>query len=160
VGIAIYSVIFILNRDPGSLPRIVVGTFLILTSLLTIIWRILYIRLYTSTGLQRRVLIVGAGKAGLTLAKVYHEATPRPFSLVGFIDDDVHKVNELYEGFLVLGTSVELLAIIDQYRVSDVVMAITGDIQGGTFQTILDVQERGVEVTRSESRSTILSPTG
>jgi exopolysaccharide biosynthesis polyprenyl glycosylphosphotransferase len=148
VGIAIYSVIFIFNRDPASLPRIVVGTFLILTSLLTIIWRILYIRLYTSTGLQRRVLIVGAGKAGLTLAKVYREANPRPFSLVGFIDDDIHKVNQLYEGFLVLGTSTELLAMIDQYRVSDVVMAITGDIQGGTFQTILDIQERGVEVTR------------
>ena len=45
VGIAIYSVIFIFNRDPASLPRIVVGTFLILTSILTIIWRILYIRL-------------------------------------------------------------------------------------------------------------------
>lgn len=148
VGIAIYSLIFIFNRDPASLPRIVVGTFIILTSLLTIIWRILYIRLYTSTGLQRRVLIVGAGKAGLTLARVYREANPRPFSLVGFIDDDLQKVKQLYEGFVVLGTSTELLSIIDQYRVSDVVMAITGDIQGGTFQTILDVQERGVEVTR------------
>ena len=148
VGIAIYSVIFILNRDPASLPRIVVGTFIILTSLLTIIWRILYIRLYTSTGLQRRVIIVGAGKAGLTLAHVYREANPSPFSLVGFIDDDRSKVSQLFEGYLVLGTSGELLDIIDQYHVTEVVMAITGDIQGGTFQTILDVQERGLEVTR------------
>ncbi len=36
----------------------------------------------------------------------------------------------------------------DQYRISDVVVAITGDVQGSTFQTILDVQERGVEVSR------------
>ncbi len=76
VGIVIYSLIFIFNRDPASLPRIVVGTFIILTSLLTITWRIFYIRLYTSTGLQRRVLIVGAGKAGITLARVYSEANP------------------------------------------------------------------------------------
>ena len=148
VGIVIYSLIFILNPDPGSLPRIVVGTFIIITSLLTIAWRGSYIRLYTSTGLQRRVLIVGAGKAGLTLARVYCDANPRPFNLVGFIDDDVQKINQLYEGYPVIGTSRDLLAIIDQYRVSDVVMAITGDIQGSTFQTILDVQERGVEVTR------------
>ena len=148
VGIVIYSLIFIFNRDPASLPRIVVGTYIILTSLLTIVWRGFYIRLYTSTGLQRRVLIVGAGKAGLTLAKVYCEVNPRPFSLVGFIDDDVQKINQHYEGYPVIGASRELIAIIDQYRVSDVVMAITGDIQGGTFQTILDVQERGVEVTR------------
>ncbi len=67
---------------------------------------------------------------------------------MGFIDDDVQKINQLYEGYPVIGASRDLLAIIDQYRVSDVVMAITGDIQGGTFQTILDVQERGVEVTR------------
>jgi exopolysaccharide biosynthesis polyprenyl glycosylphosphotransferase len=148
VGIVIYSLIFILNKDPVSLPRIGVGSFIILTSLLTVVWRGFYIRLYTSTGLQRRVLIVGAGKAGLTLAKVYCEANPRPFTLVGFIDDDVQKINQLYDGYPVIGASRDLLAIIDQYRVSDVVMAITGDIQGGTFQTILDAQERGVEVTR------------
>ena len=34
----------------------------------------------------RRVLIVGAGKAGMTLARVYTAANPKPFSLIGFID--------------------------------------------------------------------------
>ncbi len=147
IGIVAYSLIFIFNQDPQALPRIGVGAFIVLAFFLTLIWRISYIRLYTSSGMQRRVLIVGAGKAGLTLAQVYCEASPRPFSLIGFIDDDFQKIDQVLEGFPVLGASKDLLPIVDQYHVSDVVIAITGEIQGSTFQTILDVQERGVEVT-------------
>ncbi len=84
----------------------------------------------------------------MTLAHVYCEASPPPFSLIGFIDDDFQKIDQMFAGYPVIGASKDLLAIIDQYRVSDVVMAITGDIHGGTFQTILDIQERGVEVSR------------
>jgi exopolysaccharide biosynthesis polyprenyl glycosylphosphotransferase len=149
IGAVAYALIFIFNQDPtSSLPRIGIGAFIALASLFTLILRLSYIRLYTSSGLQRRVVIVGAGKAGMTLAKVYCEANPPPFSLIGFIDDDFQKTDKLYYGYPVIGGSKNLLAIVDQYRVSDVVVAITGDIQGSTFQTILDVQERGVEVSR------------
>jgi exopolysaccharide biosynthesis polyprenyl glycosylphosphotransferase len=148
IGIVIYALVFIFNQDPGSLPRIAVGAFIVLASVLNLIFRLSYIRLYTSSGLQRRVLIVGAGKAGMTLAHVYCEMNPPPFSLIGFIDDDFQKLDQMFAGYPVIGASKDLLAIIDQYRVSDVVVAITGDVQGSTFQTILDVQERGVEVSR------------
>ncbi len=148
VGIVVYSLVFILNREPTALPRIGVGAFIVLASLLTLFWRLLYIRLYTSSGRQRRMLIVGAGKAGMALARVYGLANPKPFNLIGYIDDDYQKQDQVCEGYPVVGASTDLLSIIDQYRVSDVVVAITGEVQGATFQTLLDVQERGVEVTR------------
>ncbi len=148
IGIVVYALIFIFNRDPNALPRIAVGAFIILASLFSIIWRAAYIRLYTSSGLQRRMLIVGAGKAGRTLAKLYRGLNPPPFSLVGFIDDDPKKNKHSYEGFPVVGSSKHLLEVVDQYRISDLVMAITGEVQGSPFQTILDAQERGVEVIR------------
>jgi exopolysaccharide biosynthesis polyprenyl glycosylphosphotransferase len=84
----------------------------------------------------------------MTLARVFAAANPKPFSLIGFIDDDRRKLHNLFEGFAVVGTSRDLLVIVDQYRVSDVVVAITGEVQGSTFQMLLDAQERGVEVTR------------
>jgi exopolysaccharide biosynthesis polyprenyl glycosylphosphotransferase len=148
IGIVIYSLVFIFNQDPASLPRIAVGAFIVLASLFTLILRLSYIRLYTTSGMQRRVLILGAGKAGMTLAQVYCKANPPPFSLLGFIDDDFQKIDKMFTGYPVIGASKDLLAIIEQYRVSDVVMAITGDVQGSTFQTVLDAQERGVEVSR------------
>ena len=47
-----------------------------------------------------------------------------------------------------MGDSEHLLDLVEDYRISDVVIAITGEIKGETFQTVLDVQERGIEVTR------------
>ena len=150
VGLLAYSLLFTINLDPNSLPRIAVGAFLVLASFLTLGWRAIYIRLYTSSGLMRRVLIVGAGKAGHSLADIYRKLSPPPFILLGFIDDDMRKRNKSYFGFAVLGTSEHLLDIIEDYRVSDIVVAINGEIKGETFQTILDTQERGVEISRMQ----------
>jgi exopolysaccharide biosynthesis polyprenyl glycosylphosphotransferase len=148
VGLLGYSLIFTINQDPNSLPRIGIGAFLLLASLLTLIWRAIYIRLYTSSGLMRRVLIVGAGKAGHSLADIYRKLSPPPFLLIGFIDDDPRKQGKSMHGFAVLGTSEKLLGVIEDYHISDIVVAINGEIKGETFQNILDVQEQGVEVTR------------
>ncbi|MBT3338178.1 MAG: sugar transferase [Anaerolineae bacterium] len=144
-----YALIFMIIKDPtSSLPRIVIGAFLLIAALLTWLWRLLYIRLYTSQGLTRRILIVGAGKAGATLAKAYEELEPKPFLLVGFSDDDPDKIGSKFEGFRVLGSNRDLIKLIEQHNINDIVVAITGSMMGSTFQTILDVQEAGVMVTR------------
>jgi exopolysaccharide biosynthesis polyprenyl glycosylphosphotransferase len=148
VGLLAYSLLFTINLDPNSLPRIAIGAFLVIASFLTLTWRAIYIRLYTSSGLMRRVLVIGAGKAGRTLIEAYKKLNPPPFLLIGFIDDDPAKRSKSYGGFGVLGDSEHLLDLIEDYRISDVVVAITGEIKGETFQTVLDIQERGVEVTR------------
>lgn len=148
VGLLAYSLLFTINLDPNSLPRIAIGAFLVIASFLTLTWRAIYIRLYTSSGLMRRVLVVGAGKAGRTLIEAYRKLNPPPFLLIGFIDDDPAKRNKSFGGFGVLGDSEHLLDLIEDYRISDVVVAVTGEIKGETFQTVLDIQERGVEVTR------------
>ncbi len=148
VGLLVYSLLFTINLDPNSLPRIAVGAFLVIASILTLGWRAIYIRLYTSSGLMRRVLIIGAGKAGHSLAGIYSKLNPPPFNLMGYIDDDPHKQGKLIQGFRVFGSSEKLLDIIDDMNISDIVVAINGEIKGETFQTILDAQERGLEVTR------------
>ncbi|MBK8822043.1 MAG: hypothetical protein IPN58_05390 [Anaerolineales bacterium] len=103
VGLLAYSLLFTINLDPNSLPRIAVGAFLVLASLLTLIWRGIYIRLYTSSGFMRRVLIVGAGKAGYSLADIYRKLNPPPFNLIGYIDDDPRKQGKSFHGFRVWG---------------------------------------------------------
>lgn len=148
VGLLGYSLLFTFNTDPNSLPRIAVGAFLVLASFLTLAWRGIYIRLYASSGLSRRVLIVGAGKAGKSLVDVYKKLLTSPFQLVGFVDDDPAKKNFSHQSYKVIADSEYLLDIIEDYRISDIVVAINGEIKGETFQTILDCQERGVEVIR------------
>jgi exopolysaccharide biosynthesis polyprenyl glycosylphosphotransferase len=148
VGLLAYSLVFIVRQDPNSLPRIGVGGFLLYASALTLGWRMVFIRIYKSTGLRRRTLIVGAGNAGQTLAELYHTLGTRSFNIVGYVDDDEQKVGKSFQSLPVLGTSSRLLDLIDAHRVSDLVIAINGEIQGATFQTILDAQEHGVDITR------------
>lgn len=147
IGLVAYSLLFIVRADT-NLPRVGVGAFLLLASLLTLLWRMIFIRIYKTTGQRRRVLLIGAGKAGQTLAELYNSAGTRSFNLIGYVDDDTAKVGKRICGLRVLGSSVHMLNIIDVYHISDLVIAINGEIQGATFQSILDAQERGVEVTR------------
>jgi len=148
VGLVIYSLVFIIQKEQTGLPRIGVGAFLLYSSLLTLLWRSLYIRFYSSSGQLRRILVVGAGKAGHTLAEVFLSQTPPPFNLVGFIDDDPQKLGQSVFDFPVISQSFELLDLIDTHKISDIVVAVSGRMQGTTFQTILDAQEQGVEIAR------------
>ena len=148
VGLAGYSLVFIIRQDPNSLPRIGVGAFLFFAAVLTLVWRMVFIRIYKTTGMRRRILLIGAGKAGQTLAELYRSLGTRSFIIVGYIDDDEQKVGKSFQDLPVLGSSERLLDFIDVYHVSDLVVAINGEIQGATFQSILDAQERGVDVTR------------
>ncbi len=147
LGLVAYSLVFIVREDT-NLPRVGVGTFLLFASLLTLLWRMIFIRLYKTTGQRRRVLLLGAGKAGQTLAELYQSLGTRSFNLIGYVDDDRAKVGKTICSLRVLGSSIHLLNLIDVYRISDLVIAINGEIQGATFQSILDAQEKGVEVTR------------
>lgn len=147
LGLVAYSLVFIVREDT-NLPRVGVGAFLLFASLLTLFWRMIFIRLYKTTGQRRRMLLIGAGKAGQALAELYNTLGPRSFNLIGFVDDDSAKIGRRICGLRVLGSSPHLLSLIDAYHISDLVIAINGEIQGATFQSILDAQERGVEVTR------------
>ena len=80
--------------------------------------------------------------------ELYQSLGTRSFNLIGYVDDDRAKVGKTICGLRVLGSSIHLLNLIDVYHISDLVIAINGEIQGATFQSILDAQEKGVEVTR------------
>ncbi|MCX6078543.1 MAG: sugar transferase [Chloroflexi bacterium] len=143
-----YLLIYFTSDEPGRINRRAVAVFFVLAMVLTLIWRWIYIRLITSQGNQRRVLVVGAGGNGHTLAEIYKSIRPAPFILVAYIDDDPEKLGKDVEGFRILGGSDKLLRFIDEMNITDIVVSITGEMQGLTFQTLLDVQERGIEIIR------------
>jgi exopolysaccharide biosynthesis polyprenyl glycosylphosphotransferase len=144
-GILCYALVYLFSPK-GSLPRWGLGFFLVLAYILTVAWRWLYIQIVNTQAFLRRILIIGAGKAGATIASVYNSIHPQPFFLVGFMDDDPQKVGQSLEGFPVLAGNDRLLEVIDREGISEIVIAVNGEMHGDTFQAILDAQERGVEV--------------
>jgi len=73
---------------------------------------------------QKKVLIIGAGDAGvLALRELkkwdFHEGVP-----VGFIDDSKDKINLHVQGFPVLGAREDIPRVVEQYNVDEIIIAI------------------------------------
>jgi exopolysaccharide biosynthesis polyprenyl glycosylphosphotransferase len=150
IGFGLYLLLYFYYINPPNqlLPRRGVAGFFIAAPLLTLAWRGLYIRIFTDPQVMRRVLLVGGGKAGQTLLQVTNDLWPPPFYIVGIVDDDVSKDGTLIENYPVLGTSENLLELIHENNISDIIVAITGELRSGMFQALLEAQERGVEIFR------------
>lgn len=146
IGIAIYLIIFFIS-EPNSLPRRGVFIFIIAATLLTLLWRMIYIRIFTAPLFMRRALMIGAGKAGTTLTRMLKEIHSGPFVLVGYVDDDPAKQGQEFNGYTVLGDSTRLPALIQQLDVTDLIFAISGELKPELFRVILHAVENDVEVT-------------
>jgi exopolysaccharide biosynthesis polyprenyl glycosylphosphotransferase len=146
VSLIIYLLVFFLS-DPKTLPRRSVATFIVAAAIFMVSWRFIYIKVFTTPEFLRRVVVVGAGRAGSTLVQVLKEIWPPPFFLVGLIDDDPLKRNTCVEGFPILGTSQDMLEIFNQQKVTDLIFAITGEMQDDMFQALLQAEEEGIDVT-------------
>ena len=147
VGLVLYAILYF-TFPPNSLPRRGVAGFVVAASLLTLAWRLLYIRVFTAPQFMRRVLLVGGGITGQALLQVFDGLSSPPFHLVGIIDDDEEKIGTHIDGHEVMGGSERLLSVVLEQNVSDVIVAITGQMRSGMFQALLDAQEQGVEITR------------
>ncbi len=146
ISLGLYLLVYF-SAAPNSLPRRGVAAFIVSSFLLTLLWRFLYIRIFTTPMFMRRVLIVGCGRAGVTLASVLRHIWPPPFFVVGFIDDDQEKIGKEFEGYPVVGKTSDLQDIIKKEQISDIVFAISNEMSPETFQELIQAEESGVEIT-------------
>jgi len=76
-------------------------------------------------GPARRILIIGAGRRGAALAREIRERSHEGLVLVGFLDDDPSKRNQLIQGAPVLGTTHDAEKVTAEHRVDEVIIAIS-----------------------------------
>jgi len=110
-------------------------------------WRMLYIRMFTAPHLLKRVLIIGAGKAGETMVQVINQQSPPPFTTIGLVDDNPEKQGVQIENYTVMGNSHNLVEIIQEHEVTDLILAISGKMKGEMFRAILTAQEKGITLS-------------
>jgi exopolysaccharide biosynthesis polyprenyl glycosylphosphotransferase len=108
---------------------------------------LIYIRIFTARHFLRKVLIIGAGNAGQALLGMVQKLKPAPLEIVGWIDDDPQKAGKEVMRLPVLGNGRQLLQICADEDISEIIVAITGELQGELFQAILDARENGIDVT-------------
>jgi exopolysaccharide biosynthesis polyprenyl glycosylphosphotransferase len=95
-------------------------SFLIGLRLLLYAWRHLH---YGDHGGAPRVLVVGAGRVGLALARRIRTQGDE-LTLVGYLDDDPDKLGQVYEDAPVLGTTAQATALVVEKQIEEVIFAL------------------------------------
>jgi FlaA1/EpsC-like NDP-sugar epimerase len=126
---SVASMIAIIFLAPGGFPRSIYVMDLLVCSLITAGVRLGARMVLNSTGQveieKRKVVIYGAGKAGVTLLSEIRSNPRLGYDVRGFIDDDTQKSGHLIQGVPVLGTGAELTAIAAKRHLEEVLIAMS-----------------------------------
>jgi exopolysaccharide biosynthesis polyprenyl glycosylphosphotransferase len=124
---------FLLPRN--ALPRLYVLYFVALATAAQLAWRWIFVSIVTSTPFRRRVLILGGGWAGEAISAALAEHCPREYEVVGVIEDAA------------VAEGRRLLDAARSKQAGEIVVANSGEVDGPTFQALLDCQAEGIAVT-------------
>ena len=94
-------------------------------------------RQYTSSN-ATNVLIVGAGQAGLMLAKEIQASTYLDKKLIGFIDDNRNKKGKYLMGIPILGNRYDIADIVGKHSIDEIYVAIPS-LDKGQLKEILNI---------------------
>ena len=115
------------------------------TSGLRLLWRAgherneqLYRARRSGGGPRRRVLLVGAGSAGVLAAREIRRNGEGDFDVRGFVDDDPRKRATVIQGLKVLGTSRDLPRLVRELEIDEVVISIA-HASRENFRRLLDI---------------------
>jgi len=87
----------------------------------------------SANGHTKRVLLVGAGRAGVLAAREIHGRADLGLSILGFVDDDLTKHGNVIQGIRVLGSADDIPNLVEQLKIDHVIITIAtasrGDIR-------------------------------
>ena len=116
-----------------KIPLGVIASQFVLAFLATTAVRLLRRMLYEQSSVRRlatganraRVLLVGAGNAGVIVAREIANRPDLKMEAVGFLDDDPRKLNTRIHGIKVLGSTDEFARLAERHRVDQVILTFS-----------------------------------
>jgi exopolysaccharide biosynthesis polyprenyl glycosylphosphotransferase len=153
VVVIVYIASYFFLTVPGSLPRGVVAYQGAASFVLIALWRWVYVLLLQHPTFARRVIIVGAGWAGETMAQVILEYASIHYRIVGFVDDDPSKNGQTIRipnsevSLPILGAAKDLVRLTKELDVPQVIMAISHHASSASFHALLECKEQGIQIT-------------
>jgi len=104
-------------------------------------WRVIPLARAREDKLRKRAIVVGAGDAGEALVREMSRSRFSNYFVVGFADDDPEKANMRIHGIRVLGRTEDIPRLVDEFVVSEVIIAIP-NADGPTMRRIVDLCNR------------------
>jgi FlaA1/EpsC-like NDP-sugar epimerase/lipopolysaccharide/colanic/teichoic acid biosynthesis glycosyltransferase len=129
------------------------------SSAIRAIRRLLYSRerrLAAVSGLPtKRVLLYGAGRAGIMLRKELE--TNRLYEVAGFVDDDPRKLGSVISKTRVVGTGESLSELVEKYRVDEIIISMATASRLTLAQTLAKCRRANVPAKIIPSLQEILT---
>ncbi len=73
---------------------------------------------------RKKVLIVGAGAAGVMILKELRNHKNFEVKPIGFIDDDIEKKGKVVNGVKVLGNRYDIPSVVEKFKVDEIIIAL------------------------------------
>ncbi len=111
-------------------PALDLGAWVVITALCLFLvgvlaWRLAFNRVTSSRPLGERILIVGTGSDARALARQVLLQHDFAYRLVGFVDDEAAGAETAVSRQRVIGTSSELLRLVQEHRVDRIVVGLS-----------------------------------
>ena len=116
-------------------------------------------RLNAKSTMRKNLLIVGAGEAGSMIIKEIHKELGANYLPIGFIDDDPHKQGHNLHRVPILGTRDDLPRLIQQYDVTEVIIALPSASRQEIREIIDLVQQTPVHILMIPAVTEIINGT-
>jgi exopolysaccharide biosynthesis polyprenyl glycosylphosphotransferase len=125
------------------------------------LWRAAYALILVQPNFHQRALVIGAGWSGRTVVQAIKETGFKKgnpyygtgYTVLGFVDDNSEIMGTEVEGVRVIGSSRDLMRLVQELHPAELIVAITDtrNINSELFQTILACHQTGVHVTSMAS---------
>jgi len=126
IGTLVVVLVFYFPLQGWIIGRTLIMVQALSFSLMVSAWRFTFSVIALPQRLEKRLLIIGAGKAGRYLLNSIRRRPGCGFVAVGFVDDDPQKVGTRLDDLPILGDSSRLAELINEFKVNLAVVAITG----------------------------------
>jgi len=112
-----------------TIPKSIIAIHFLLNVFTLIVIRFLYKELYTLlisgfSSIEKRVLIYGAGEAGMLLHSLLKDDKTNRVQIVGFVDDDKRKVGNKLNGIRIYNSNKINKFFVEKKNIDEVILAI------------------------------------
>jgi len=111
-------------------------------------WRVFYTVVFKRDAFRQRVLLLGNGSRAKTTVRDIKKrgwSSYQTYQVVGYVHETEPKYKT--DDLQYLGGSSELMAVIDRYKIHEIVVTTAGKLKNNLFESLVQCQAKGVRVS-------------
>lgn len=143
--VIIYVFVFFF-AERGTLPRLFIFYYSIISFGLMFLWRLFNPALIGWASAERRVLIIGTDWAATTIIETLQKYAVHAYNIIGIISETPTSETHL-NGIKIKGVGHDLIDVIRAENISEIIVTSTRELPGDIFQAVMDAYELGIVIT-------------